>query len=70
MRDHGDLLLGHAVELDQVALRPLGDGDHAAGAPHRERHAGPEGSVSFSGIAFQAALEREVVDGDHCGHGS
>ena len=42
VRRDRDLRLGHAVQLDQVALRPLGDGDHAAApaAPRAERHAG------------------------------
>ena len=32
--DH-DLLGRRPVELDEVALRALGDGEHARGLPHR-----------------------------------
>ena len=42
VRRHDDLLRREAVELDEVALRPLRDGEHARRAPRGARDDPPE----------------------------
>jgi hypothetical protein len=64
VRRDRDLRLRHAVQLDQVTLRPLRDGDHASSPADRTRDDPPEDRPVPASHRADFALERKVVDGD------
>ncbi len=62
VRGDDDLLVRDVVELDQVALRALGDGQHAIGVTGGAGNGRPEDQPVAQAHQARVALEREVVD--------
>jgi hypothetical protein len=61
--DDGDLLLGDVVEVDEVLLRPVGDGDHVVGVARGAWDDGLEDEPVAARHQLGLALEGEVVHG-------
>jgi hypothetical protein len=67
VRCDDDTTLGDPVELDEVATRPLRDGEHAGSARHCARHDPAEHEPVAKRHQRPIALEREIVHRHHCG---
>jgi hypothetical protein len=65
VRGHDDLLLGQAVEPDEVGARALGDGQHAARLSSSARDDSAEDEPVLERHVRRAVLEGEIVDRDH-----
>ena len=62
-----DLFRGRPVHLDQVALRPLGDGKHTLGLPHRPTYEDLEGREVPEAEDARISFPREILHGDDRG---
>ena len=65
VRSHDDLLLGEAVEPDEIGARAFRDSQHAARGAGSARHDAPEDEPVLQPHVRRAVLEREIVDRDH-----